>query len=119
MAQPQGTVGMSEALEGLRYELQRAAYLGRPQQLRFKPGPIEVTFEAAVTSAGKAKAGVRWWLIEAGAEGSLESAQTQKIKLTLNPVFFDATGQPTEQLVDDIDEPSQVQEDEQLLDDTS
>jgi hypothetical protein len=109
---------MSEALEGLRFELQRAAYLGKAQQLRFKPGPIEVTFEAVVTTAGKAKAGIRWWLIEAGAEGSLESAQTQKIKLTLNPVFFDATGQPVEQLITDIDEPGQPEAGEQLLDDS-
>jgi hypothetical protein len=109
---------MAEALEGLRFELQRAAYWGNSQQLRFKPGPIEVSFEATVTSAGTAKAGVRWWLIEAGAEGSLESAQRQRIKLTLNPVFFDATGQPVEQLIDDIDLPTQQQRAEQLLDDS-
>jgi hypothetical protein len=118
MVQPQGTVGLAEALEGLRFELQRAAYWGNTQQLRFKPGPIEVTFEATVTSAGTAKAGVRWWLIEAGAKGSLESARTQTIKLTLDPMFFDATGQPVERLIDDIDEPSQRQQAEQLLDDS-
>jgi hypothetical protein len=108
---------MAEALEGLRFELQKAAHWGNTQQLRFKPGPIEVSFEATVTSVGKAKAGVRWWLIEAGAEGSLESAQRQRIKLTLNPVFFDATGQPVEQLIDDVDLPNQ-QRAEQLLDDS-
>jgi hypothetical protein len=118
MTQPEGTVGMAEALEGLRFELQQAAYWGNAQQLRFKPGPIEITFEATVTSGGKARAGVRWWLIEASAEGSLDSARTQRIKMTLDPVFFNAAGQPVEQLIDDVDEPNQLQAGELLLDDS-
>jgi hypothetical protein len=48
---------------------------------------------------------VRWWLIELGGEFSRQSAVTQTVKVTLEPMMFDeTTGEPLEFLVDAADE---------------
>jgi NTP-dependent ternary system trypsin peptidase co-occuring protein len=78
---------------------------GRDQRVRFKPSPIELTLQVAVTSAGKGNAGVRWWLIELGGEVSRESVVTQTVKVSLEPVMFDEHGQPLEFLIDAADSP--------------
>jgi hypothetical protein len=73
--------------------------------VRFKPSPVELTLQVAVTWEGKGIAGVRWWLIELGGEVSRQSAVTQTVKVTLEPKIFDeATGEPLEFLIDAAEE---------------
>ena len=103
---PKGVVPLSAAIAALRDELTRAWWDGRDRSVRFKPSPVELTLQVAVTSAGKGSAGVRWWLIELGGEVSRESAVTQTVRVTLDPVMFGADGQPLEFLIDAADEPS-------------
>jgi hypothetical protein len=96
---PKGAVPLAEAIAALRNELLRA-WWDRDKHLRFKPAPIELTLQVAVTSAGKGTAGVKWWLIELGGELSRQSVVTQTVKLTLDPKLFDEQGQPMELLID-------------------
>ena len=103
---PKRVVPLSAAIAALRDELTRAWWDGQARTVRFKPSPVELTLQVAVTSAGKGNAGVRWWLIELGGEVSRESAVTQTVKVTLDPVMFNADGQPLEFLIDAADEPS-------------
>jgi hypothetical protein len=110
VTRPDGTIGLADAIEGLRYELALAAWWGNGQQLRFKPGPVELTVEATVTSTVEGHGGVRWWIVDAGASGSADTSATQTVKLTLEPVMFDAAGQPVELLIDDVVEPPPVGE---------
>lgn len=91
---------LSAAIAALREELLRACWDSSQQSLRFKPSPVELTLQVAVTSAGKGKAGVHWWLIELGGEASRESAVTQTVKMKLEPVMFSENGQPVELLID-------------------
>lgn len=106
-----GGVSVSAAIAALRTELMQAVWAGQfayelngqPRVLRFKPAPIEVTLQVAVTSAGTGKAGVKWWLVEAGGELSREKVTTQTVKLTLEPQMFDASGRQVELLVDTAD----------------
>jgi Trypsin-co-occurring domain 2 len=80
-----GGVSLSDALSALRDELVHAVWAGQyPYQfdgaqrtLRFKPAPIEVTLEVAVTATGEGHAGVKWWLIDAGGAFSREKVTTQ------------------------------------------
>jgi Trypsin-co-occurring domain 2 len=98
---PEGLVSLSAAIGALRGELTRAWWDGRNQSVRFKPSPVELTLQVAVTSAGKGKAGVRWWLIELGGELSRESVVTQTVKVTLEPrMFVDEDERPLELLID-------------------
>src|SRR5215471_3092125 len=96
---PKGAVPLAEAIAALRNELLRA-WWDRDRFLRFKPAPIELTLQVAVTSAGKGSAGVKWWLIELGGEISRESVVTQTVKLTLEPKLFDQQGKEMELLID-------------------
>lgn len=98
-------VPLAVAITALREELTRAWWDGEHRLLRFKPSPVELTLQVAVTSAGKGHARVRWWVIELGGEVSRQSVATQTVKLTLEPkIFDDNTGEPLEFLVDSIDE---------------
>ena len=106
-----GGVSLSAAIAALRDELMLAVWAGQfayqlngeERMLRFKPAPIEVTLQVAVTSTGTAKAGLKWWLIEAGAELAREKVATQTVKLTLEPAMFDEQGQQVELLIDAAD----------------
>jgi hypothetical protein len=97
---PPGAVGLSTAIGALRDELFRAWWDGREQSLRFKPSPVELELQAAVTSAGTGRAGVKWWLLELGGEVSRESVVTQTLRVTLDPVMLDEQGEPLEFLVE-------------------
>jgi hypothetical protein len=117
-------VSLSAAIGALRDELIHAVWAGQfPYQLngqrrtlRFKPAPIEVSLQVAVTGTGTAKAGVKWWLIEAGGELAREKASTQTVKLTLEPVMFDEKGQQVELLIDEEDSTTSGGGGEELLD---
>lgn len=97
---PKGAVPLSAAIAALRDEMTRAWQESRGQRVRFRPSPVELTLQVAVTSGGRGNAGVKWWLIELGGEVSRESAVTQIVKLTLDPVMVDEAGQPREFLID-------------------
>ncbi len=100
---PGSVVGLADAIGALRDELISAWSSGQKERLRFKPGPVELTVQVAVTDAGKGRAGIRWWLIELGGEVSRESAMTQTLKLSLDPVMYDDQGRPTDVMISDVD----------------
>jgi hypothetical protein len=101
--QPDGAVGLADAIGALRDELTRAWSSGQRERLRFKPAPVELTVQVAVTSAGKGRTGIKWWLIELGGEVSRESVVTQTLKLSLDPVLYDDQGLPTDLVISDTD----------------
>lgn len=95
---------LSAAIGALRDELTRAWWDGRDRSVRFKPSPVELTLQVAVTSAGTGRAGVKWWLIELGGEVSRQSVVTQTVKVTLEPKMFGEDGEPLEFLIDAADD---------------
>lgn len=100
----QGGVGLAEAIEALRAELTEAMSAGSEEGLRFRPGPVEVTVEAALTKGFGGKAGIKWWLLEAGGEASRESVVTQTLKLTLQPVLVNPHGDIVDILIEGADD---------------
>lgn len=77
---------LAEFVAALREELEEARRLGAEQGLRFEVGPIELEMETIATREATAKAGVRFWVVEAGGEGTATSGTTTRLKLTLSPV---------------------------------
>lgn len=94
-----GGVGLAEAIEALRSELTQAMIMGVGQGLRFTPGPVELTVEAAVTKNFGGKAGIKWWLVEAGTDASRQSVVTQSLKISLQPVVVDSHGKIVDALI--------------------
>jgi Trypsin-co-occurring domain 2 len=102
MNRPAGLVSVGQAIAALREELLEAWSSAPDSRLRFRPSPVELTIEAVVTSDASAKAGVKWWLLEAGGELTRGVSATHTVKLTLDPVFTNAQGEPVEFLVSDV-----------------
>ena len=96
-------LGLSTMIQALRAELQDAQASGdEPSEegknaLRFRLGPVEVEASCVVTRAGEGKAGVRFWVIEAGTGASRSDASTQRVKSTLQPPDNYAIGRATEE----------------------
>lgn len=96
----EGAIPLSEAIKSLREELTLAGIDGTQRRMRFRAGPVELTLQVAATTAGKATGGVKWWLIDAHGELSRQSVATQTLKITLEPVVFDAAGNPSQVYID-------------------
>jgi hypothetical protein len=77
---------LADFVAALREELEEARRQGAKQGLRFDVGPIELELETVATREASAKAGVRFWVVEAGGEGTATSGTTTRLKLVLSPV---------------------------------
>ncbi|WP_369265200.1 trypco2 family protein [Streptomyces sp. R35] len=97
---PPGGVPLADAIAALRAELFQAWLDADNQQLRFRVSPVELTLQTAVTWTGKGTAGIKWWLLDIGAEASRAGTTTQTIKLSLDPVTLDAAGNVVSVFID-------------------
>jgi hypothetical protein len=78
-------VELAELISRLRSELSEALHAGEDSDVRFELGPVELEVTVAVAKEAKPGAKVRFWVVEAGAEGTASSNTTQRIKLSLEP----------------------------------
>ena len=78
-------LGLSEVIASLRAELTDAMAEGTGKQVRFKAGTVDLEFNVTVAREGGVGGKVRFWVIEAGADGKVSSASTQTVKLRLEP----------------------------------
>jgi len=102
-------VELAELVGQLRAELTIAMQVGEDADLRFELGPVELELTVAVDKEAKAGAKVRFWVVEAGADGKVGSSSTQKIKLKLDPRV---ASQPGRQPLISGDEDSGERDDE-------
>lgn len=82
---------LAEFIAALRAELRTAA-LEQAQDLQFNVGPVTVELTLTTHHEGGGKAGIRFWVVEAGASGSAAKESTQRMTLALTPMTAD--GQP-------------------------
>jgi hypothetical protein len=81
-------VGVAEAIAALREELTVAMDEGVRKRIQFKPDPVELTMQVAVTKDADGKIG--WKILEVG--GSYQTATTQTLKLRLTPLWRQSDG---------------------------
>ncbi|MFJ9038251.1 trypco2 family protein [Streptomyces sp. NPDC102406] len=79
-------VGLSDAVRGVRQELEAALDDGKDQRILFELGLIEMEFGVDVRKDRSAQAGVKVWVVNASAGGAGGSTATSRLKVTLNPV---------------------------------
>lgn len=84
-------VELAAVISQLRDELDRARLDAESRSLRFELGPVELEATVVLEREDKLSGRVRFWVIDAAADGKLASASTQRIKLTLNPSFHDSS----------------------------
>ena len=100
MANEPAGLPLADFIAALRAEL-RAAALAKDPQLQFNVGPVTVEFTLMTRHEGGGKAGIRFWVVEAGASASAAKESTQKVTLALTPVT--ASGESW-QVADEVDE---------------
>lgn len=93
------SIPLADLLLGLRKELLEAQERAAQEQLRFRVEEIEVEVQVGTTKVGTVEGGVKFWVVDAGVDGSIESQKLQTLRLKLKP--DDATGRKT--LVSDRD----------------
>jgi hypothetical protein len=82
---PGAVAGLAQAIGALRRELVQAQSAGAGEDLRFRLGPVEMEFLVEVTREGSGEAGVKFWVVNVGAKGSLARGTTHRLTLTLQP----------------------------------
>jgi hypothetical protein len=78
-------IELGELIGELRRELQQAMAAGVGEPLRFELGPVELEATVVVERGGGGNLKVRFWVVEAGGDGKVNEATTQRIKLVLQP----------------------------------
>ncbi|HEX9620241.1 MAG TPA: trypco2 family protein [Polyangiaceae bacterium] len=78
-------VELSDMIAQLRLELGAAMGAGRDARLRFVAESLELELKVSVTREGKGNAGIKFWVVEAGVEGSAKRTREQTIRLKLSP----------------------------------
>jgi len=79
---------LADFIAALRAEL-RAAAMEKDPELQFNVGPATVELTLMTHREGGGKAGVRFWVVEAGASATVANESTQKVTLVLTPVTAD------------------------------
>lgn len=85
---------LASAVAALRMELLEAMASSDPEiGVHFPVGEIVLTFQVVAGRQGDARAGVKFWVVEASTGGTLSKQETHTVTVTLKPPVDD-DGQP-------------------------
>ena len=82
-------VPLADFLSALRGEL-KVARADRDPDLQLEVGPVTVEFTVLTRQEGEGRAGIKFWVVDAGVTGKLTGESTQKVTIQLTPL--DSTG---------------------------
>ncbi|MDQ3403786.1 MAG: hypothetical protein M3548_10380 [Actinomycetota bacterium] len=86
-------VELSAVISQLRAELTAAIAEGEGEDLRFELGPVELELSVAIGREAGGSGKVKFWVVEAGADGKVSSTATQRVTLSLDPQRVSRPGQ--------------------------
>lgn len=78
-------VAFADFVAALRDQI-RTAQLDADPALPIEIGPVSIEFTLLTRREGEGKAGLRFWVVEAGVAGRMASESTQKVTLELQPL---------------------------------
>ncbi|WP_406116809.1 trypco2 family protein [Streptomyces virginiae] len=78
-------IGLAEAVQQLRAELETAMAEGAESQLRFELGPIELEFQVDLRRTGGVDGSLRWGVVSLGGKKERSSGSGHRVTLVLNP----------------------------------
>jgi Trypsin-co-occurring domain 2 len=85
-------LGLAEALEAARDELESAWHAGEGRPVRFRASQMTLSLSTVARLDKEGSGKIRWYLIEAGGGINSGSERAQTLTLTLEPVHVDAQG---------------------------
>ena len=92
LSRPEGTVApLSDAVRALRSELTEAMRASASEPLRFRASKITMEFAVEITTSVEAEGGIKFWVVELGANTSRERAATHTVTIDLEPQVADGS----------------------------
>jgi hypothetical protein len=76
-------LGLADMLGGLRRELEDAQRRAAGEELRFGIADVEVEATVQITRNAAGRAGIQFWVVQAGGDYAHGNATTHRIKLNL------------------------------------
>ncbi|MFF7169338.1 trypco2 family protein [Streptomyces pseudovenezuelae] len=76
-------LGLADMLDGLRRELEDAQRRAAGEALRFGIADVEVEATVQITRNAAGRAGIQFWVVQAGGDYARGNATTHRIKLNL------------------------------------
>lgn len=76
---------MAEAIEALRVELGAAADAAKGKDLRFEVGRVNVELEVVSERVTQGSGGLKFWVVELGAQRSRSDGRTHRVTVELTP----------------------------------
>lgn len=80
-----GPIELSRMIAAVRWELAQAEQQGRDQDVRFRVEEVELELAVTLEHTETVGAGVKVWVIEAGADDTKRVARAHKMKVKLTP----------------------------------
>jgi hypothetical protein len=84
-------IPFADFVGALREQL-KAARGQRDPELPIEVGPVTVEFTLLTRQEGEGKAGIKFWVVDAGVSGKVGKESTQRVTMQLTPL--DAAGKP-------------------------
>lgn len=82
-------IGLQETIAALRSELIDSIVASQGEALRFEVGEVKVEFQIEVERSATAKGGIKFWVVELGADEAEKAKATHKVTIPLKPVRRD------------------------------
>jgi len=86
-------IGLAEAISRVRAELVAAQRDGADEQLRFRLGEVQLEFAVELAREGGVETGVKLWVVNVGAKGSVRSTNTHRVTVSMTPQTLNASGE--------------------------
>lgn len=84
-----GEIALTEAVRGLRAELEQAIVEARDARLKFEASEVTMEFQVGITQAAEGRGGLKFYVLELGGNVSRSEVETQIVTLKLRPVLDD------------------------------
>jgi hypothetical protein len=86
-------IGLGEAISRVRQELLDARDAGESEDLRFRLGEVRMEFAVELAREGGGEVGVKLWVVNVGAKGTISSSNRHTVTVTMTPQVKNAAGE--------------------------
>jgi hypothetical protein len=78
-------LGLADAIEAVRRELQLAQQRGAGQAVQFRVGPVELQLQVEMGTSVRGEGGIQVWVVSAKGSGERTSSTSHTVRVQLTP----------------------------------
>lgn len=79
-------IGLQEAIQAVRTELSAAMAASTGEDIRFRVKAVHMDFQVTIGRSADVGGKVRFWVVDVGASGKLDSVTAHTVHVELDPV---------------------------------